>query len=146
MWLAVRRRLMMRTTTIAAALVGAASACAGGGGASGDDSAGSAADARPSLDAATSPECFSSSECPVGWICSEFGTCVPPPGDASTEPAPETEYELTEPHGSRRFVWVAMTDQDRLAKIDAQTLEVVAVEVGDRPEVLATLPSTDTAV
>jgi DNA-binding beta-propeller fold protein YncE len=138
---------MIRTTTFAvAALVGAASACAGGGGgASGDDSGGSL-DAAPSTDAATSAECFSSSECPVGWICSEFGTCVPPPGDASTEPPPETEYELTEPHGSRRFVWVAMTDQDRLAKIDAQTLEVVAVEVGDRPEVLATLPNTDTAV
>src|SRR5262245_19504943 len=116
---------MMRT--IAIALVGGASACAGGGGgSSGDDSPGSAQDARPTLDAATSPECFSSSECPVGWICSEFGTCVPPPGDASPETPPETEYELTEPHGSRRYVWVAMTDQDRLAKIDAQTLEVVA--------------------
>jgi hypothetical protein len=136
---------MIRTTTmtIAALLLGA---CAGGGGAASGDDSPPGDDGNASPDAATSAECFSSSECPVGWVCSEFGTCVPPPGDASTEPPPETEYELTEPHGSRRFVWVAMTDQDRLAKIDADTLEVVAIEVGDRPEVLATLPNTDTAV
>jgi len=96
----------------------------------------------------TSPQCFSSSECPVGWTCSEFGTCEPPPPgtDASTEPPPETEYDLTEPHSSRRYVWVAMTDQDRLAKIDGTSLEVTSVPVGDRPDVLATLPGTDTAV
>lgn len=143
---------MIRTTTITGvALVCAAGAatsgCGMGGSAIGDDSLASS-DARPSVDAGnTTPECFSSSECPVGWTCSEFGTCVPPPsGDASTEPPPETEYELTEPHSSRRFVWVAMTDQDRLAKIDAATLAVDAIDVGDQPKVLATLPGTDTAV
>ena len=62
------------------------------------------------------------------------------------QPPPEIEYELTEPHSSQRYVWVAMTDQDRLAKIDGVTLEVASVPVGDRPEVLAALPSTDTAV
>lgn len=97
------------------------------------------------------PQCFSSSECPVGFICSEFGTCVPPPppptdagGDAP--PPPEIEYKLSEPISSRRYVWVAMTDQDRLAKIDGTNLEVVSVEVGDQPRILATLPETDTAV
>lgn len=95
------------------------------------------------------PQCFSSSECPVGFVCSEFGVCVPPPPpptDAGTEDPPEVEYELSEPISSRRFVWVAMTDQDRLARIDGANLEVVSFEVGDRPEVLATLPGTDTAV
>jgi len=94
-------------------------------------------------------QCFSSSECPVGFVCSEFGTCVPPPPpptDGGTTEPPETEYKLTDPISSRRYVWVAMTDQDRLAKIDGVNLEVVSFEVGDRPEVLATLPGTDTAV
>ncbi|MEO8701201.1 MAG: hypothetical protein ABI867_14215 [Kofleriaceae bacterium] len=95
------------------------------------------------------PQCFSSSECPVGFVCSEFGVCVAPPppmGDAGTPPPPEVEYKLSEPISSRRFVWVAMTDQDRLAKIDGVNLEVTSFEVGDRPSVLATLPGTDTAV
>jgi hypothetical protein len=38
------------------------------------------------------PECFSSNECPLGWTCSEFGTCEPPPtapGDGGVDPAPE---------------------------------------------------------
>lgn len=97
-------------------------------------------------------ECFSSSECPVGFVCSEFGTCVPPPpppptGDGGTPPPPpETEYKLSEPVSSRRYVWVAMADQDRLARIDGTNLEVISFDVGDRPEVLATLPGTDTAV
>src|SRR5689334_14850259 len=60
------------------------------------------------------PQCFSSSECPVGFVCSEFGTCVappPPPTDGGvTTPPPEIEYRLTEPSSSRHFVWVAMTD------------------------------------
>ncbi len=97
------------------------------------------------------PQCFSSSECPVGFICSEFGTCVsppPPPTDAGGDapPPPEVEYKLSDPISSRRYVWVAMTDQDRLAKIDGTNLEVVSVEVGDQPRILAALPESDTAV
>ena len=45
------------------------------------------------------PECASSNECPTGWTCSEFGTCLPPPevpGDGGLLPAPEVEYELGE--------------------------------------------------
>jgi len=97
------------------------------------------------------PQCFSSSECPVGFVCSEFGTCVPPPAPPPTDggtppPPPEVEYRLSEPISSRHFVWVAMTDQDRLAKIDGANLEVQSLAVGDQPKVLATLPGTDTAV
>ncbi len=97
---------------------------------------------------AGTPQCFSSSECPVGFTCSEFGTCIPPAptGDGGVTPPPEVEYQLTQPINSRRFVWVAMTDQDRLAKIDGANLEVVSLEVGDQPKILATLPGTDTAV
>jgi DNA-binding beta-propeller fold protein YncE len=116
------------------------------------DSPGADDDFQPTSDASGgTPQCFSSSECPVGFICSEFGTCVPPPpppddGGTPPPPPPEVEYKLSEPMSSRRFVWVAMADQDRLAKIDGSNLEVTSFEVGDRPEVLATLPGTDTAV
>ena len=131
---------MLRPTTIWLAALGVAGCGMGGGGsAAGDDS-------YASPDAAGN-QCFSSSECQVGWTCSEFGTCVPLSDmDADPGQPPEVEYDLTEPHSSRRYVWVAMTDQDRLAKIDATNLEVVSIEVGDRPHVLATLPGTDTAV
>lgn len=128
-------------------LVGTLLLAACGGGLEGDFAPSPTADASSGT-----PQCFSSSECPVGFICSEFGTCVappPPPADAGTipdTPPPEVEYKLSEPISSRRYVWVAMTDQDRLAKIDGTNLEVVSVEVGDQPKILATLPNTDTAV
>jgi DNA-binding beta-propeller fold protein YncE len=61
-------------------------------------------------------------------------------------PPPEVEYKLSQPISSRKYVWVAMTDQDRLAKIDGANLEVTSLDVGDQPKVLATLPNTDTAV
>ena len=42
------------------------------------------------------PECFSSNECPTGWTCSEFGTCVPPlPAVTDGGVAPPPEVQLT---------------------------------------------------
>jgi DNA-binding beta-propeller fold protein YncE len=96
----------------------------------------------------TTPECFSSSECPVGWTCNEFGFCVAPsdPGGDGGVPPPEVEYEYGPPVSSRRYVWVAMTDQDAVARIDGETLEVRSIAVGDQPEMLVAMPGTDTAV
>ena len=136
---------MVRAIACVSISIGLAAAGCGDGASNvgGDDGPWGGADAGTG-----GPDCFSSSECPVGWTCSEFGTCVPPPPgvDASMQPPPEIEYDLTEPHSSQRYVWVAMTQHDRLAKIDGANLEVVSVPVGDRPEVLATLLGTDTAV
>jgi DNA-binding beta-propeller fold protein YncE len=94
------------------------------------------------------PECFSSNECPTGWTCSEFGTCMPPPsgGDGGTALPPEVEHELSAPVSSLRYVYVAMTEQDALAKIDGNTLAVTSLAVGEHPEVLAAAPGTDTVV
>jgi hypothetical protein len=114
--------------------------------------AGSASESRssdaqggfPSSDAGA--QCFSSSECPVGWTCSEFGQCVPPPPGTDAGAPAETEHELAAPVSSLRFVWVAMTDEDKLAKIDGNALTVAAIPVGHHPQVVATMPGTDTAV
>jgi DNA-binding beta-propeller fold protein YncE len=93
-------------------------------------------------------ECFSSSECPTGWTCSEFGTCVPPvpQPDGGAELPPEVEYELGQPVSSLRFVYVAMTQLDALAKIDGRTLAVSSLAVGERPKLVVPAPGTDTVV
>lgn len=96
------------------------------------------------------PQCFSSNECPTGYTCSEFGTCDPPPASATDggvpPPPPEVEYELSAPASSLRYVYVAMTELDALAKIDGSTLAVSSLAVGERPEIVATAPGSDTAV
>lgn len=105
----------------------------------------------PDAGAGGTPECFSSNECPTGWTCTEFGTCQPPPfpvGDAGpvTQPPSEVEYELSAPVSSRRYVYVAMTQLDAVAKIDGATLAVNSLSVGEQPEIVATAPGSDTAV
>jgi DNA-binding beta-propeller fold protein YncE len=128
------------TRWIAAAVLVVGGGCGGGDALSGGD------DDRWYTDAGIIPACFSSSECPPGWTCGEVGFCVPPPGPDGGAPPPEIEYELGAPVSSRRYVWVAMPDQDAIARIDGATLEVHSVPVGDRPEVLVALPGTDTAI
>ena len=94
-------------------------------------------------------ECFSSNECPPGYSCTEFGVCEPPDPGVSPEPEdppPEIEIEFDDPQSSLRYVYVAMTDLDALARIDGEDLTVRSVEVGEAPEVVATAPNSDTAV
>lgn len=94
--------------------------------------------------------CLSSNECPAGTFCGEFGVCVALPTggnpDAGVTPPPEVEYELGAPISSQRFVYVAMTTQDELARIDGTTLAVTATAVGKSPRVVATIPGSDGAV
>ncbi len=120
----------------------------GGGASSAANSLGDAGVGSPSLDAGAPNQCFSSNECPVGWTCSEFGQCIPPPPGTTDggAPPPEVEQEMTAPVSSLRYVWVAMTSEDKLAEIDGQTLAVNAIPVGHHPQVVVTMPGTDTAV
>src|SRR5262245_54005705 len=63
-------------------------------------------DAGAAVDAATG-RCISSNECPVGWTCSEFGTCEPPPvtGPDAGLP-PEVEVQFSAPSSTLRYVYV----------------------------------------
>ncbi|MBA3394063.1 MAG: hypothetical protein H0T89_15555 [Deltaproteobacteria bacterium] len=92
--------------------------------------------------------CFSSSECPTGQVCNDFGRCeLPAPmGDGGVTPPPEVEYEYGAPISSDRYVYVAMTAQDELARIDGQTLAVKATPVGEAPRVASAIPGSDGAV
>ncbi|MDQ3369201.1 MAG: hypothetical protein M3680_27560 [Myxococcota bacterium] len=99
-------------------------------------------------DAGVSSSCLSSSECPTGQVCSDFGRCeLPAPmGDAGVPPPPEVEYEYATPISSDRYVYVAMTAQDELVRIDGHTLAVTATPVGEAPEIVSAIPGSDGAV
>jgi DNA-binding beta-propeller fold protein YncE len=92
------------------------------------------------------PTCLASSECPTGWTCSEFHTCRPPaPGSDAGVPA-ETEIVFGAPTSSERYVYVAMTAQGRLARIDGESLAVSSIPVGPAPREIATIPRSDGAI
>jgi len=128
--------------TIALLFVAASGAC-GAGGANDSFGGTTLSDAG-----ASSSGCLSSSECPTGWTCSDFGSCQPPSSttDGGVAPPPETEFNLGAPISSQRFVYVAMTAQNELARIDGRTLAVIATPVGHAPKVVASIPGSDGAV
>jgi len=133
----------MRTTRMILSMVPfAAAACSG---ASSDASA--PPGDFPGADAGGSdPGCLSSSECPTGWTCNDFHVCMPPaPGSDGGVPA-ETELDVGAPIGAQRFVYVAMTQQNKLARIDGETLAVASLPVGAAPREVATVPGSDGAV
>lgn len=92
--------------------------------------------------------CLSSNECPAGYVCNDFGRCEMPTstGDGGVPPPPEIEYDVGTPISSQRFVYVPMTDEDKLVRIDGATLEVRSTQVGDQPREVATIPGSDGAV
>lgn len=103
----------------------------------------------------TTWECYSANDCQSGQYCNEFHRCVWPPllpdagvGEDAGGPfvPPETEYEYGPPASGERYVYVALTDQDSVARIDSETLDILTVNVGDRPGVLATAPGQDVAL
>jgi DNA-binding beta-propeller fold protein YncE len=90
--------------------------------------------------------CVTSNECAPGFYCSEFGYCLPLPGEGPGDggmPPEEVEYALGEPITSSRYIYVAMTEQDELVRIDGQTLAVRSTQVGEAPEVVVAIPGTD---
>lgn len=69
---------------------------------------------------------------------SQAGTAAP------AETSTKTGFEP--PQASERFVYAANPDRGKVVIVDADTLRVQAVETGDRPTVLRTIPGTDDAV
>lgn len=134
----------MRVSPVLALCSALAAACGAGG------DLGPPADDTPGLADAGTAGCLSSNECPAGTFCGEFGVCVALPTggnpDAGVTPPPEVEYELGAPISAQRFVYVAMTAQDELARIDGTTLAVTATAVGKTPRVVAAIPGGDGAV
>ena len=72
-----------------------------------------------------------------------------PYSDASTTndfyPPPEKELVIQSPEAGKDFVFVASTELDSVAKINARTLEIQSVGVGDRPTQVRTRPTINTA-
>ena len=61
-------------------------------------------------------------------------------------PEPEEVFNFLAPQPSRNYVFVANSDLDTVAKIDADTLEITSIEVGDNPTVVRTWKETNVAV
>ena len=142
---------MRRTMLLPAALIAAtAAACAGSADyGTGDGTTDVGGDGASASDAGVGNQCLSSSECPTGYVCTDFGQCqLPsvPAGDGGVVTPPETEYEYGAPVSSNRYVYVAMTAQDELARIDGATLGVKSTGVGEAPRVASAIPGSDGAV
>lgn len=61
-------------------------------------------------------------------------------------PEEEERFDFRVPRSSRNFVFVANTSLDAVAKVDAETLEVTSIEVGDRPTLVQTFRDENLAV
>ncbi len=129
--------------------------CAAGDG--GFDDWGADGDLDADADADGTWECFSANDCPAGQYCNEFHRCVsPPPPDPLPDGGapdggtpwipPEVEHEFGPPTSGSRYVYVPLPDQDSVARIDSETLDVVGMDVGDRPSLVATAEGRDLAV
>lgn len=147
------RTIALRTSTFAFAIAGIASMMSAGCG-MGDDAGAEMNHNQnwsPGTDAGTHWECFSSNDCPPGQYCNEFHQCVSPPAtdggtDGEVYQPPETEKEFSPPATGSRFVYVALSAQDVVVRIDSESLEVTSLPVGDRPTTLATAAGQDLAV
>jgi DNA-binding beta-propeller fold protein YncE len=107
---------------------------------------------RPDL-GFVAPRCFGANDCAPGEVCNEFGVCVAQPPatggatDAGTPPPPPEVVSRREPPASgKRYVYVAISDEDTVARIDSIGLGVSTISVGGDPGALRTVPGADVAV
>ena len=103
-------------------------------------------------DAGTTWECYAANDCVPGQECNAFHRCVWPPSlpdggvDGGGYVPPEMEYEYGAPASGERYVYVSLTNQDTVARIDSESLDIAAIPVGDQPGVLVTAPGQDVAL
>ncbi|MEZ4434716.1 MAG: hypothetical protein R3F65_20125 [bacterium] len=97
--------------------------------------------------------CVIDADCADTDVCFD-GRCIfqgapgaePPPEDPG---APEVEIPLapySHPAAGRRHVWVTSPATDTVARIDAETLAIGLVELGDDPIAIEAVPDTDTVI
>jgi YVTN family beta-propeller protein len=67
-------------------------------------------------------------------------------GTSSLPPEHETVASFELPHAGEHYVYVANTDSDTVAVIDAQKLTIQIVPAGDQPRFLQTLAGADSAI
>lgn len=67
-------------------------------------------------------------------------------GAATLPPEQETVVSFELPHAGEHFVYVANTDSDTVAVIDATKLTIQIVPAGDQPRFLQTLAGADSAI
>jgi len=99
-------------------------------------------------------QCFGANDCPPGEMCNQFGFCVAfNPDDGGTvgdggtpPPPPEVIVHVDPPATGKRYVYVAVPDQDTVIKIDSLGLKVQTIAVGDNPTPLRTVPGQDVAL
>ncbi len=60
------------------------------------------------------------------------------PANNAFIPEPEERFDFQAPRSSRNYVFVVNTSLDAVAKVDARTLEITSIEVGDRPTTVRT--------
>lgn len=135
---------MLAIRTVVLSMVSAAVAGDGGAGCAGT----AALDSPGGGDngGAAPASCLASNECPTGFTCNEFHVCVAPSPTSDGGVPAETEISLGAPISSQRYVYVAMTAQNQLARIDGVTLAVASTPVGAAPREVATIPGSDGAV
>jgi DNA-binding beta-propeller fold protein YncE len=105
-----------------------------------------------SKDAGAYRQCYGANDCPPGTYCNELGACVPL--SATTEAGvspdaglpPEVESKSEPPATGKSYLYVAVPQQDMVAKIDSLSLKVSALKVGSSPGALRTVPGQDVAV
>jgi DNA-binding beta-propeller fold protein YncE len=105
----------------------------------------------PKMDGSTGTQCHGANDCPPGYLCNAFGYCSQPGttsdgglGDAALPP--EVEQDKEPPASGKVYVYVAVPEQDMVAKIHSTSLQVRAIKVGKDPGALRTLQGQDVAV
>src|SRR5581483_7216363 len=92
-------------------------------------------------------------DCAPGQFCNQFGFCVTEgasadlgAGDDGGGGPPEVIVHVDPPATGKRYVYVAVPDQNTVIKIDSVGLNVRTIDVGDNPTPLRTVPGEDVAL
>jgi DNA-binding beta-propeller fold protein YncE len=83
---------------------------------------------------------------PNGAESANNGGVDPGPDDNNFVPEVEERFDFQAPRSSQNFIFVANSTLDTVSKINANTLEIVSIEAGDRPTLIETQRDENLAV